>query len=151
MNKRKRCTKCKARKNTNSFGWKKLGVRKQSHCRQCMAKASRKHYKKNHSYYIKRNKKNQSKYAARSLEFVRSYLLSHFCVDCKNNDIRVLEFDHLRDKKYNINSLMHNGVSLVTLQREIDKCDVVCANCHRIRTYARMKSWRNRELSTPVA
>jgi hypothetical protein len=48
----------------------------------------------------------------------------------------VLEFDHLGDKSFSI------GAKLVQFkwQRildEIEKCEVVCANCHRRRTARR--------------
>jgi len=56
------------------------------------------------------------------------------CVICKNNDYRVLEFHH-RDpsqKKFSIVQSVHNRYSLSSLIREIEKCDLTCANCHRI-------------------
>jgi hypothetical protein len=51
----------------------------------------------------------------------------------------VLEFDHLRDKRANVSSLVQNG-ELRRIRGEIEKCDVVCANCHRRRT-ARRGNW----------
>lgn len=50
----------------------------------------------------------------------------------------MMEFDHVRGKKlFRIGNGM--GQSLVSLQREIAKCDVVCANCHRRRTWQRAR------------
>jgi len=46
-----------------------------------------------------------------------------------------MDFDH-RDrskKKAHVSKLRH--WSDATLLREMEKCDVVCANCHRIRTH----------------
>lgn len=48
-----------------------------------------------------------------------------------------MDFDHLEDKVDNISTMVQNKVSLVKLQREIDKCELVCAICHRIRTFNR--------------
>ena len=47
----------------------------------------------------------------------------------------VLEFDHLRDKRFNIGAALpyRNWAELLA---EIEKCEVVCANCHRRRTFA---------------
>lgn len=60
------------------------------------------------------------------------------CVDCGLKNHIVLDFDHLRDKKYNISRMIHDGFSWRAIKREIEKCEVVCANCHRIRTYFRL-------------
>ena len=63
------------------------------------------------------------------------------CVDCGENRIVTLEFDH-RDpasKRFNISSWRLSTISLQDLKDEIDKCDVVCANCHRVRTAERFK------------
>lgn len=75
--------------------------------------------------------------------FIKDHLLEHPCVDCGNSNIAVLEFDHLRDKKYGISRMYRDGMAITRIQEEIDKCDVVCANCHRIRTYSRSDSWRS--------
>lgn len=68
--------------------------------------------------------------------WIKEYLKYHSCVDCGNSDLRVLEFDH-RDpsqKKFAISRKVSDGVSIETLVKEVAKCDVRCANCHRIRT-----------------
>lgn len=70
--------------------------------------------------------------------FVAEYLKNHFCVDCNNSDPIVLEFDHVRGIKFkNVCDLVRGGYPLKTLKNEIEKCDVRCANCHRIVTYNR--------------
>lgn len=57
------------------------------------------------------------------------------CADCGGMfPPYVMDFDH-RDpstKEFNVGSYM---VSIARLTREIAKCDVVCANCHRERTW----------------
>lgn len=58
------------------------------------------------------------------------------CSDCGNVfPPYCMDFDHLRDKEFVISNNANTG--LARLQAEIDKCDVVCANCHRIRTHKR--------------
>jgi hypothetical protein len=62
------------------------------------------------------------------------------CTDCKRNfPYFVMDFDHREgsEKVADINFLVHS-LSWTRLKAEIQKCDVVCANCHRIRTQARM-------------
>jgi hypothetical protein len=46
-----------------------------------------------------------------------------------------LEFDHVRGTKYlNISQLVGTHRALQLIINEIDKCDVRCCNCHRIKT-----------------
>lgn len=68
------------------------------------------------------------------------YLKTHPCVDCGETDIIVLQFDHLRDKITDISTMMNSAFSWTKIQREIEKCDVVCANDHMRRT-ARRSMW----------
>ena len=54
----------------------------------------------------------------------------------------ILEFDHLHAKKDTISSLVCHGASLARLSEEIGLCEVVCVNCHRLRTARRQGSRR---------
>lgn len=59
------------------------------------------------------------------------------CQDCGNSfDICCMDFDHRdgTDKKYNIGSMFAHHYSRELIEQELAKCDLVCANCHRIRT-----------------
>ena len=58
------------------------------------------------------------------------------CVDCGYNEHpAALEFDHVGPKRFGIGDSIHRSMS-DTLD-EIDNCEVVCANCHRVRTEER--------------
>lgn len=61
------------------------------------------------------------------------------CMDCGvSYPHYVMDFDHVRGiKKYTISQIVKNGCSRDMLDEEIDKCDVVCSNCHRERTHSR--------------
>lgn len=61
------------------------------------------------------------------------------CQDCGEKDPIVLEFDHLEDKVSDVCTLVYHGWSWERVWKEIQKCDVVCANCHRRRTHARKR------------
>lgn len=77
---------------------------------------------------------------------VIEYLNSHACVDCKETDIIVLDFDHVRGKKrYHVAEMIRRNVSLEVLKIEIDKCEIRCANCHRKKTTKQL-GWRSRIL-----
>ena len=75
--------------------------------------------------------------------FVDTYLERHPCVDCGESDRLVLEFDHVEPKCADVSHLTAAGWSIPRIVREIDRCEVVCVNCHRRRTAARGTSWRN--------
>jgi hypothetical protein len=51
----------------------------------------------------------------------------------------VMDFDHVRGVKHRSVSLMRLN-AFAAILAEIAKCDLVCANCHRIRTYDRKTS-----------
>lgn len=59
------------------------------------------------------------------------------CVDCGYREHpAALEFDHVRGvKEFNVGSSKSH--SLAAILAEMEKCEVVCSNCHRIRTYLR--------------
>lgn len=59
------------------------------------------------------------------------------CVDCGNTFHPVaMDFDHVRGEKINeVAYLVSHARSIRVIQEEIDKCELVCANCHRVRTW----------------
>lgn len=67
------------------------------------------------------------------------------CVDCGYDTHAVaLDFDHLPgfDKAANVSQLVNRCASWERIRIEISKCEVVCANCHRVRTKLRRPSRR---------
>jgi 5-methylcytosine-specific restriction endonuclease McrA len=59
------------------------------------------------------------------------------CTDCGLIDPVVMDFDHLGDKEFNISIAATRGMSDKRILSEIEKCELVCANCHRRRTHSR--------------
>lgn len=72
-------------------------------------------------------------------KFVTEYKLANsICTDCKiSYPPHVLDFDHLRDKSFQIGGKGIKDYSIDKIKEEIAKCEIVCANCHRHRTYMR--------------
>ena len=140
----KKCYTCKVYKELSEFNKNKSkadGLN--TICRKCSNARSKRYYKENkvsHREVVgKRNQRVRLENRNRYLEYLRT----HPCVDCGNSDIRVLEADHLKDKKANVGTLITTGYSWDTIELELAKCEIVCANCHRIRTYSRNPSYRN--------
>lgn len=115
------------------FKNKSKGVRGTT-CKSCMREYGKKHYQENKSKYLESKKLNQDKYRLRNRQYVYDYLKNNNCTDCGESDPVVLEFDHKKDKEYNVSELIFTGCSTEKLQKEIDKCEVVCSNCHKRRT-----------------
>lgn len=60
------------------------------------------------------------------------------CMDCGGQfKACQMDFDHKGEKVDSVARLHSNGASLEAIKTEIAKCDLVCANCHRVRTQAR--------------
>lgn len=76
-----------------------------------------------------------NKIKLRNRRIVLEYLQEHPCIDCGNTDIRVLEFDHVRgDKIDSVSVGVKDSWSVNKLIQEINKCEIRCANCHKIVT-----------------
>lgn len=65
-------------------------------------------------------------------------LKSEPCSDCwQKFDPVCMDWDHARgEKKYSISVTWRDG-DIEKVKKELEKCDLVCSNCHRIRTYSR--------------
>lgn len=129
----KKCITCKKILQLDKFSFrnKKKNLRN-SVCKVCHNKYTKNHYHKNKKEYTKRARVNSKKYRIENRKKMIEYLTDKQCVDCKENDIRVLDFDHINpSKKYKSVSKMMGDYSWNKILDEIDKCVIRCANCHR--------------------
>lgn len=138
------CTKCKRSLPLSEFNWKIKNVKYSVHCRICSREYVRQHYLKNRNYYLTKAKKRNAKIFKQAKIIIANYFLSHSCVDCGEKDLLVLEFDHVdRNKKDgDVSQIIKNTSSLKLLLKEIKKCEVRCANCHRRKTAKENNSWK---------
>lgn len=131
------CGNCNIEKALDDFAWrsKEKGT-KHSTCKDCRSSLDAKRYTadsdRRESIRAKRMELRN-----RNLAYMRDFLSKNPCTDCGNADIRVLDFDHLKDKVKSVSILARVPVSIEKLKKEIDKCEVRCSNCHRIKTYER--------------
>lgn len=148
---RKICTKCNKYKPISCFHVrsKKDGTFK-SHCKQCCSVRDQAYYVSPSSKKKKSLKRSRIKLEKRNRTLLLDFLSSSSCKDCGIGDIRVLDFDHLKDKRYTI-SARFKSLSVETLVKEMEKCDVVCANCHRIRTSSRANDWKHKQHLARIA
>ena len=132
----KRCTLCKKDKVLKSFNKNKHRKDGLSNiCKDCSKKHSKEYYKKNHEKMILQISVSKKNRVLENRKKVYDYFLKHPCIDCKESDPIVLEFDHIKGNKVeNVSKLIADGFSWDIIEIEIKKCDVRCANCHRRKT-----------------
>lgn len=128
----KYCSKCKKNKKVNEFGRNQTTIdKKQRWCRLCDREYKRNWLIDNKKVQIERIRKNNVKANQRNQDYVWKYLLEHPCVDCGENDILCLQFDHVQGEKISgVGVMLNKALSLKTIIKEIKKCNVRCANCH---------------------
>lgn len=143
----KLCRDCNQVKPRSEFNLAAGGTILNSYCKPCTALRSRNYYHKNKGqgklHFEKRRIEQQG--------LMYNYLINNPCVDCGNSDIRVLQFDHIgNDKEYDIGVMMRGHMPWEKILLEMKKCEVVCANCHIIRTSSRSNNWRHKYYTKEV-
>jgi hypothetical protein len=133
----KKCSRCKKNKILSEFYLQtasKDGYAR--HCIICAKEYKKENYQLNKATIIARNALVQKKHRAKAKIWYEALKESIPCADCKKKyPACVMDYHHLRDKKYNLAYMVKSGFSHQTILIEIDKCVLLCANCHRIRTH----------------
>lgn len=139
----KRCSKCLKEKDISDFYCRKNGPRAGKYyekCKLCMKRRGIKYYYQNHTRQLAlANKRRRKAYLLKRAYIVKCKNIS--CADCKKKyPFYVMDFDHRNDnnKIRDVSYMFTRNWSLDKIKLEISKCDVVCANCHRIRTYSKL-------------
>ena len=88
----------------------------------------------------------------RNQQWLINYLHNQSCLDCGLKDVRLLTFDHTnpKEKHANVADLVSRGSKLEHLEVEVGKCEVVCHNCHMLRTFTALGG-SFRERMTPIS
>ena len=129
MNTKKKCHKCGKHKSLGEFAKNKTrpdGL--QGTCKTCKKTYNKKHYQDNKNAY-------KSRAAQRRID-IRRWMLSVketlCCNRCPENHIACLQFHHIdpSQKEMGIAQMVNQCWSVGKIQSEMDKCEVLCANCH---------------------
>lgn len=128
------CVSCKEEKNLSEFNYrnKEKGTYS-SNCKLCKSKIDSKLYKSNHTgrkskiRLVKKSKINENR------KIVKDIKLDSECYLCGDKRHYVLDFHHLisEEKEIEIGLLVKRASSTDRLIKEIDKCVLLCSNCHR--------------------
>ena len=99
---------------------------------------SREHYLRNIDEIKARTASRNKRVREENREFIINIKESTPCTDCgQNYPFYVMHFDHIYEKNASISNLWRSSNSIKRIQQEIDNCEIVCANCHAIRTHER--------------
>ena len=132
------CTRCSCEKDLLLFPAKKTSKDGRAPwCRAWFKANWDKRYYENHAHYRNSHNTSRRKIREQNARKVFEYLTDHPCVNCGESDPIVLEFDHRSgsDKVDNISNLVTHS-SWERIELEIQKCDVICAICHRRKSAA---------------
>jgi len=131
----RRCTKCEEEKPLEDFSFRsKKANRRHAWCKPCLYARQKAGYEANPQVQIDRIKRHRH----RNRDWMHE-VKDCPCMDCGvKYHPAVMEFDHrLGTKKlFNVSVGVLSRSRRVVLE-EMSKCDIVCANCHRMRTWNR--------------
>lgn len=144
------CTKCGTPKPLSEYFVKDQKTQRlHAQCKECYKEHRKTYYSQHYAKYseayrerakIRRNKIRNQLHTA-----ILKYLSLHPCAVCGEDDPRVLEFDHIDPtlKSFCISHGIRYGVPIAKIQSEIEKCQVLCANCHKRRTATQAGWYKN--------
>lgn len=132
----KRCGSCGAEKPLTEFHRRGAGY--QSLCKECRKVLDEERYRTNPQQHAMRQARRKKKLT----DWMRSLKEGVPCVDCQVSYHPVaMQWDHVRGEKVGaVSAMTADGRSRAAILSEISKCDLVCANCHAVRTYKRQQN-----------
>jgi hypothetical protein len=128
----KTCTDCKLNLSLDNFSknkQKKDGLNYR--CKTCQKIYFKKHYENNKQYYIDKAAKQNEKFL-KIIEQLKEDKLKNGCSVCGIYHPAILDFHHIDPSTKNFSIAKSRTKSKTKLINEINKCDVLCSNCHRI-------------------
>lgn len=122
------CPTCKTDKPLDEFSWRsKPKNQRAPHCKVCYAAKRRETYQRNKAQIIAKNyERTKNTYAK-----YKQWKETLSCSLCPEDDECTIELHHLDPSKkdFNVSELAWRG-AWKKLMEEVDKCIVVCGNCH---------------------
>lgn len=141
----KKCSICDETKDISLFYKKQNGVTHR--CNSCEKEYQAKYYLLNKDVRIATARLHSERTLDANRKLIVEHLKNNPCVDCGEADILVLQFDHLRNKTFNVSAMAISGQrqpSTKKVLEEISKCEVRCANCHQRKTARSVGWWKLR-------
>jgi hypothetical protein len=141
------CTKCRVEKpKSDYFVRDKRTNRLHAQCKECYALHRKtyytEHYSKYGDLYRARARERHAQLRQELRKNMIHYLSGKSCEICGEDDPRTLDFDHIdpAQKSFGIARAIANCFAWTIILAEIEKCRILCANCHRKHT-ATQQGW----------
>lgn len=135
------CTKCHVIQPIDQFTWLEKKRRYHSHCRICKNRARHVRYWRNPEQ-IRRQIYEARRRRGKGYQEQITRIKNIPCVDCRRRFPAVaMDFDHRPGtKKFEcVSRMINRALPWSKIKLEIAKCDIVCSNCHRIRTWIKRR------------
>jgi hypothetical protein len=135
----KYCNKCRKTKPLSEFH-KRSSIKSgyQPYCKLCKKEDAKKRWED--PKVRKKQIDHKKAYKKENRQMLYNYMLDKKCIKCGESDIACLQFDHKDEFKKSFCISMGMGKSWNTILKEINKCQILCANCHHKRT-AKQYNW----------
>lgn len=134
----KACSGCKLLRPTTEFHKRNAGDGFQAYCKACRKIVDQEYFQKTREIRYEQVRARKKRYG----QWLEQLKASQPCADCRQFfHPAAMAFDHLpgNEKLDNVSDLVRQG-RLKLADLEILKCEIVCANCHAIRTYDRRRN-----------
>ena len=131
MSKDKYCSGCEQTLPVDMFGANRTKADgKQTRCKTCRNLCFQAHYRRNKSYYFQKAAKRRKNLRA----WFTEYKTTLSCEKCGYDEHHsALDFHHLDDsKERGMSDGVNRGWGKEKIKKEIAKCIILCANCHRV-------------------
>jgi hypothetical protein len=125
----KKCCRCKTEFLLEFFSKdrkRKDGL--QAECKKCCREQQSARYKLNPEPTKKRSRVQRDKSRKHLMGVANNFKSEHGCFFCKDKTICILDFHHI---KKGMPVSWATGKGFAAFQRELDRCIILCANCHR--------------------
>ncbi len=127
----KKCDTCRGTKTLSEFHKRKTKDGRSNNCKVCTVSIAQTYYQGKRKYYIGKAAQRQKE----AMQFLYDLKDNKPCFDCKKvHRYFALDYDH-RDPTTKIACVSEMVSNRKAMLEEIAKCDLVCASCHRYRTY----------------
>lgn len=149
----KRCATCKEEKPRKEFYINRAKPDgRQYSCKVCQRRYHNDTWYESHrKHRIQQVKERKARVTRENYRKIFMEYFIHGCVDCGENDHRLLEFDHVKGIKKRgrirptegVGSLVRAGYKWETIEKEIQKCKIRCRNCHHLKTHKQFDYMKN--------
>lgn len=114
---------------------------KSGYCKPCQKEYAAEHYRKNKEKYAETQRKNRPLQTIEWWKWFTELKTNVSCTDCVIIYLPcIIDFDHLdgHKKRDKVSRMVNTCYAKEEILKEIAKCEPVCGNCHRDRTYKRL-------------